>query len=200
MVIVGITGSFGTGKTTVAKMLEGLGAEVIDADKIAHQILKPKTRVWKEVVSCFGQDILTKNKSIDRARLAEKIFGKKNSLAKLNRITHPIILERIKRSIERYRRNRPNALIVIDAPLLIESGLDEAVDRLIVVRVSPEKQITRCIQKTHLSDDQVRKRIDSQLSLGAKEKQADFIIDNDGPISETKKQVARIWKELEKVK
>lgn len=193
-IILGITGSFGSGKTTVARIFRSFGAAIIDADKIAHALLKPRTTCYKKIIKVFGGGVLKKNKSIDRNRLAEKVFKQKKLLLRLNRLTHPKIIKEIKKRIKK----SPARLIVLDAPLLVESGLMRIIDKLIVVKITQAEQVRRIQKRTGLKKQEILKRIALQLPLRDKVRLADFVIDNSGTIARTKKQAERIrrllWK------
>lgn len=192
--VIGITGSFGTGKTTVAKIFKSFGAKIIDADKIAHSLIKPKTMIYKKIIDTFGKDILKKNKTVDRKNLAKFVFNNKNLLKRFNGIMHPQILKIIKEKIKNYK----DKIIVLDAPLLIETGLHKIVDKLVVVKTNRETQIRRIQNKFSLTKDEILKRISSQIPLREKIRLADFVIDNSGTIKNTKKQAEQIrrllWK------
>ena len=193
MFIIGITGSFGTGKTTVAKIFKELGAKLIDADKLAHKIIRPKTMAWKKVIASFGRNILLPQGIIDRKKLGSIVFKDKPSLDKLCRIIHPIVIEEIEKKVNQIKIDTPDSLVVIDAPLLIEAGLMDKIDALIVVKANRETQIKRSINRTRLSRDQILQRIRMQMSLKDKEEKADYIIDNNGTLAQTKKEVERVW-------
>lgn len=193
--VLGITGSFSSGKTTVAKIFKTQGAQVIDADNIAHRIIRPKSPVYKKIIDTFGNDILKDNLTIDRQRLGNIVFGNKGLLKKLNRITHPKIIRNIKSKIKTSRAQ----LIVLDAPLLIETKvLKKLIDKLIVVKIGRKKQLARAMKKTGLSKTDILKRLKNQLPLQEKVRLADFVIDNSGTIKNTEKQVDKIrrlwWK------
>ena len=188
--VLGVTGSFGSGKTTVARMLKRLGAVVIDADEIYHRLLKPKQPLYKKIVSVFGPEILKKNKQIDRKTLAEIVFNGKQSLQKLCRISHPIIIAQIKNKLRQIK----GRIAVIDAPLLIEAGLAKIVDKLLVVKINRKKQIERCAKQRKLSQAFVLKRIRLQMPMREKIKLANYVIDNNGTLSQTRDQVREIWR------
>lgn len=183
--ILGVTGSFGSGKTTVAGMLKGCGVKVIDADRIAHELIKPASPVYKKVIKAFG--------TAKRHKLAALVFNNKNLLRKLNNIIHPAVIRRIKRQII----DAPGEAIVLDAPLLIEAGLVKLIDKLIVVKLSRKEQIKRLIKKTGLNKKDLTKRIDAQIPLKYKVILADFIIDNSGTVKGTRRQVGEICKILD---
>jgi dephospho-CoA kinase len=192
--ILGITGSFGSGKTTVAKIFKSYKAEVIDADKLAHNCIKRGAQAYKRMVAIFGKDILKKNRVIDRRKLSRVVFNKKNLLRRLNNIVHPQVIRIIKSRIKQSRAR----LIVLDAPLLIEADLKKIVDKLIVVKATQSAQIKRIQKRSPLSSRDILKRIRSQIPLRLKERLADFVIDNSGTLKRTRKQVRQIrrllWK------
>lgn len=186
--IIGLTGSFGSGKTTVAKIFRSFGAEVIDADEIAHRIIQPGSQIYKKIISVFGENILKNNKAIDRDKLARIVFHNKNLLKKINRIMHPEIIRMIKQRIKISK----SKLIILDAPLLIEAGLKNLVDKLIVVKADKRQQIERLIHKSSLKKPEILKRIKAQIPLRYKVRLADFVIDNSGIIKDTKRQAEQI--------
>lgn len=194
ILVLGITGSFGSGKTTVARMFKSLGASCLDADKIYHQLIKPGTLVYKRIVSAFGREILVKNKQIDRRRLAKLVFGQDEALKRLSRITHPAIIRKMKLELCRLKRIKGRAIIVIDAPLLIEAGKISMADKLIVVKTSRRNQIARCRKNLRSSRDEIIKRIKVQVPLKKKINLADYVIDNNATLKDTREQVKHIWK------
>jgi len=190
--ILGVTGSFGSGKTTAAGFFRSFGAEIIDADKLARKSTIPGSQAYRKIIRAFGKDILSKNKAIDRRKLAGIVFNDKKLLKKLNSIIHPGVIRAI---ISRIRDSR-SEIVVLDVPLLIEAGLRRLVDIVIVVKITRAKQIKRLQKKTALSNGEILNRIESQISQNAKLRFANFIIDNNGTIGETKIQVERIRRML----
>ncbi|MDD4953633.1 MAG: dephospho-CoA kinase [Candidatus Omnitrophica bacterium] len=191
-IILGVTGSFGSGKSTVARILASFGGQVIDADRIAHRYLLKGSITYKKIRALFGNDILKKDKSIDRKKLASLAFANKALLNKLNKIIHPPVVRDIKKQIKSSR----SRIIILDAPLLIEAGLKKMVDRLIVVNISAEEQIKRIKNKYSLTASEILKRIRSQIPLSLKVRLADFAIDNNGSLKNTRKQLAGIRRKL----
>jgi len=191
-IVLGVTGSFGSGKSTVARMFKAKGAAVIDADKLAHGCICPGSRAYRRIVSLFGADILNRKRTIDRARLARAVFNDIDLLRKLDSIIHPEVIRNIKHKIKTSRSN----LIVLDAPLLIEAGLCNIVDKLIVVKIGRDKQIKRIQEKLSIAGAEISKRIRCQIPLKEKVRLADFVIDNDGSIGETRKQVTQLIRRL----
>ena len=193
-IILGLTGSFGSGKTSVAKILQSYGAQILDADKIAHGCIKPGTAAYKIIARIFGRDILGKDRKIIRKKLGVRAFADKKLLLKLNRIVHPLVIGVIKKAI----KNSPKKVMVIDAPLLIEAGLHRIADKLIVVKISRSRQLKRIKQRTGLAEGQILKMIKAQIPLPCKVRLADFVIDNSGTRKQTRKQVEKIrrllWK------
>jgi len=191
-IIVGVTGGFGSGKSTVAGILATYGAALIDADKIAARLLKPGSGVYRKVIAVFGAKIIGKAKEIDRATLAKIVFSDKKLLKKLNKLVHPEVIRMIKARINSQKKG----VLVLDAPLLLEAGLKKAVNKLIVVMASRDTQVQRLLKKTSLTKADILKRIKSQIPLRAKARSADFLIDNNGSLLETRKQVAQIRRRL----
>ncbi len=190
-IILGVTGGVATGKSTIAGMLRQLGAVVIDADRISHRFLRRGTPSWQKVVDEFGDEILNKNLVINRKRLGKIIFADKDKRKRLERIIHPLVIETVKRKITQAIK-KEQRIIVIDAPLLIESGMRSLVDKLIVVNATNHIQRKRLAERGLRREDADR-RINSQLPLTMKVKLADYVIENNGDLACTEKQVRRIW-------
>jgi dephospho-CoA kinase len=188
-IILGVTGSLGSGKSTVARMFEACGGEVIDADKIGHSYLDPGTGIYRKIIKVFGNSILNPDRSIDRHKLSGLAFRDRKNLNKLNRILHPRIIREIKSRIK-YSKS---SVLILDAPLLIEFGLQALVDKLIVVKINRVNQLKRLSErKVPLSNKQALRRIKFQMPLKDKIRLADFVIDNNGTLSQTRKQVGQI--------
>lgn len=193
MKVIGVTGGFGTGKTFVASIFRTYGASVLDADRIAHDVIRKGTPAYKKIVDSFGASVLGKSGNIARAKLAAKVFGNKRNLKRVNSIVHPYVIKFIK---ERMRRSGRTAIIVIDAPLLVEANLTKLVDALVVVKAPVKRQIERCAGKFRISKEDVLRRINSQMSLKKKMDLADFVIDNGGARSRTREQAKKVWRQI----
>jgi dephospho-CoA kinase len=193
----GLTGGIASGKTTVAGFLADLGALVLDADRIAHQAMEPGGDAYDDVVSRFGPDILDTRGRIVRRRLAERIFSDGTARRALDRIVHPKVLAEIERRIERYLLTGGHALVaVLDAALIVESGLHKTLQRLIVVRCSRDAQLRRLIARGDLTPDEAVARIDAQASLEERLAVADYVIDTETTIRETRRQTGEVWGSL----
>lgn len=191
-IVIGVTGSFGSGKSTVAGMLRSYGARVLDADKIARQCIRRGSNAYKRIAAVFGEGIFSRGREIDRRKLAAVVFSDKALLKKLTCIVHPQVIAIIKKAV---RHSRGKA-VVVDAPLLIEAGLHRIVDKLVVVKISRARQLKRIEKKLALSRRRILERIQAQLPFSRKAALADFIIDNNGTKEKTGKQVKKIWREL----
>ncbi|MCX5706891.1 MAG: dephospho-CoA kinase [Candidatus Omnitrophica bacterium] len=191
-VVIGLTGSFGSGKSTVAEIFKSYGAFVIDADRIAHSSIKKSAKTYRKIIKVFGVSILNNRKEIDRGKLGKIVFNRQNLLKKLNKIIHPEVIRIIKTGI----RKKKGGMIILDVPLLLEAGLAKIAPQLIVVTISRDKQIQRLLKKTYLSKTEILKRIKTQIPLRQKSRSADFIIDNSSSIRKTRKQVVEIRRKL----
>jgi len=190
--IIGVTGSFGSGKTTVSGMFGKLGAGVIDADKTYHLMIKPGEVLYRKIIKNFGGAVLKKDRTIDRKKLSKIVFEDKAKLALLNKLAGGEIIKEMR---SRLRSRRGGALIV-DAPLLIESGFYREMDKVVVVRADKKKQIGRLRARGAMSREEALKRIRTQMPLKEKSSFADFVIDNSGSREKTSRQVKEIWKTI----
>lgn len=152
-IIIGLTGSFGSGKSTVAKIFKSKGAKVIDADRIAHDCMRKGSPVYSKVVSFFGEGILNKIKEINRPRLGDIVFKNNAHLKKLNNIVHPQVIRKIRNELRRIKKG----VIILDAPLLLEAGLVPAVDKIVVVKLDRDVQIKRLLKKGNLAEQRLGK-------------------------------------------
>jgi len=190
--VIGLTGNIGTGKSTVMSMLAALGATVIDADRVAHEVIAPGTPGWRQVVAAFGRGVVAADGAIDRARLGAIVFSDPAALARLEAIIHPavaIAIDQRLRAIER-------GVVVLEAIKLIESGLYRDCDALWVVTCRPEQQLERLMRDRRLSEAEARQRLAAQPPPSEKIALADVVIDNSGSVEETRAQVEAAWKVL----
>jgi dephospho-CoA kinase len=196
-VIVGLTGGLASGKDLVAAYLKEFGAEIIDADTIAREIIEPGDAAYNDIVRTFDEKVVRKDGRIDRAALGEIVFSDRALLKKLNDIMLPRIIEEEKRRIEALQKENREAIIVINAPLLIESGHYREMDRVIVVDIDEELQIERAGQKGY-TREAARARMKSQITRDKRLRSADFIIDNSGNRQTTKDRTRKVFTELER--
>ncbi len=194
-IVVGLTGSIATGKSVVARILAELGAKIIDADRVAREVVQPGEPALAEIVAAFGRKVLQPDGELNRKALAELVFTDAASLARLNQITHPRIIERINELCQAYL-TQGAGLVVIDAPLLIETGLAEQVDVVVVTTCPREVQIARIQARDGLSRAEAEQRIASQLPQEEKIKQADFVIETDCSLAELRVRVKEVWEEI----
>jgi dephospho-CoA kinase len=194
MLLVGLTGGIASGKTTVSAMLAERGAEVIDADHIARQVVMPGTPAWCKIRDHFGPGVLHPDGQLDRQALADIVFADKSKLALLNEITHPAIFARIADRLEAHHGQ--DVVVVLDAALLIEAGLAEGVDVVVVVHSPREIQVERLAAKGVGRSD-ARNRIAAQLEPEKRLARADIVIDNSGSLEDLGRQVDKIWEELQ---
>jgi dephospho-CoA kinase len=197
MIIIGLTGSVGTGKSTVTNFFKELGAYIIDWDELAREVICPHSKAWKKIVEYFGKDCLNEDLNINRQKLAEMVFSDKEKVTKLNQIVHPEVFKEDERITNEIKSLDPDALVIKDIPLLLELTHPVFVDKIVVVSASEQTQLRR-LEEKGMSREDARNRIKSQLPLEEKIKSADFVINNDGPLEETKKQVEEIYSLLRK--
>jgi dephospho-CoA kinase len=199
MITIGITGSIGSGKSTVSRMFHQLGGCIIDADEVAQQVMAPFRPAWWAVCEYFGQGIIYMDTSeINRAKLGAFVFRDSFLLQKLNSQVHPLIIKEINDQLDQLR-SRGGKLAVVDVPLLIEAGMHHHVDFVVVVCAEQDIQIARLRNRyTWLTTQDIIQRINSQMSLEAKKKYADFVIDNNENLEQTRQQVQRVFREVMK--
>ena len=196
MVVIGVTGSIGSGKSTVCQILAKLGAAVIDADKLAQATYKPYGEAWHELVSAFGKDILTSDQQIDRQKLGQLVFSDPAALAQLNYIVHPKAYGMAKERIETYRRRGLKA-VVLEAALLIEAGWTALVDQVWLVVASEARVVDRLAKGKAANESEVLTRLKSQMPTQEKMKYAHEVIDNEGSIEQLEAGVAELWQRLD---
>jgi dephospho-CoA kinase len=204
MLKVGLTGGIASGKSVVGEMFVELGAHLVQADRIAHQLMLPGQAVYNEVVRHFGGGILNPDLSVNRAKLAEAAFGSATPAAsrieELNRIVHPAVIRSQEGWMEEMGRQDPHAIAIVEAALILEAGAAKRFDRLIVVTCSDEQRIVRFAARQKLTLDaarqEVERRMAAQLPETEKIKAADYVIDNSGSLDQTREQVRQVWEKL----
>jgi len=192
MKVLGLTGGIASGKSVVAQMFRELGAEVIDADQLAREVVEPGQPALRAIVDSFGPEILGDDGTLDRGKLAAIVFADPAARARLNAITHPPIHQRLVQAVEA-RRHRPGLLIAA-VPLLYENGRESSVEKVVVVWVDRATQIERLMQRDRLSRAQAEQRLAAQLPLDGKRDRADEVIDNRGSLEATRRQVDAIYR------
>lgn len=195
MVVIGLTGGIGSGKTTVGEMMKGLGAAYLNADLLGHEMLIPPSPLLNEVVHAFGRDYLLPSGEIDRKKLGERVFKDKQALAQLNKIMHPRMLDMVKSTIEEWRRQGYKAGVV-EAAALIEAHWDLVMDEVWVTVAPREVIIGRLQVNKGMAREEIVARMNSQLSAEERSKKARVIIDTGCSMEDLKKKIARLWEEV----
>lgn len=195
MLTVGLTGGIACGKSEIAKFLSLKGAKIIDLDQVAREVVEPGTEAWSNIISFFGQDVLSQDGTLDRRKLGRIIFSDAEKRKKLNEITHSTIIQRVQFLKEKYFADSENRdkVLVIMAPLLIEAGMYNMVDRVIVVYCDEKIQKARLMERENIDEQEAERRIRSQMPLKEKLGYAHHVIDNSGSLEKTKKQVSELW-------
>ncbi|CAL9387480.1 dephospho-CoA kinase [Streptomyces sp. enrichment culture] len=194
MLTVGLTGGIGAGKSEVSRLLVSYGAVLIDADRIAREVVEPGTPGLAAVVEAFGPDILTGEGTLDRPRLGSIVFGDAKRLATLNGIVHPLVGAR---SAELQAAAAPDAVVVHDVPLLTENGLAPLYDVVVVVEASTGTRLERLVRLRGMTESEARARMAAQATPEQRRAVADYVIDNDGPLEALEPQVREVWEQLE---
>ncbi|MFD6434905.1 dephospho-CoA kinase [Streptomyces venezuelae] len=195
MLKVGLTGGIGAGKSEVSRLLVASGAVLIDADKIAREVVEPGTPGLAAVVEAFGPEVLAPDGSLDRPKLGAVVFADAEKLAALNAIVHPLVGAR---SAELERAASDDAVVVHDVPLLAENGLAPLYDLVIVVDVSPTTQLDRLVRLRGMSEEDARARMAAQATREKRLEIADVVIDNDGPLEGLSERIGEVWADLER--
>ncbi|MEU7639972.1 MULTISPECIES: dephospho-CoA kinase [unclassified Streptomyces] len=193
MVKVGLTGGIGAGKSEVSRLLASYGAVIVDADKIAREVVEPGTPGLAAVVEEFGADVLAPDGTLDRPKLGALVFSDQEKLKALNAIVHPLVGVR---SAELEGSAGPDAVVVHDVPLLTENGLAPLYDLVVVVDAAPQTQLDRLVRLRGMSQDEAAQRMAAQASREQRLAVADLVIDNDGPLEALEPQVREVWERL----
>ena len=204
MLRLGLTGGIASGKSVVGEMFVKLGAQLIQSDAVSHALMQPGCTVYEEVVRRFGREILSADGSVNRSRLAAVAFGTVGGapprIQELNKIVHPAVIAYENEWMEEIGRRDPDALLIVEAALILEAGVGGRFDRLMVVTCHPEQRILRFARRLGISEDaaraEVSRRMAAQIPDEEKVKAADFVIDNSGSLDRTEQQVKRVFAEL----
>lgn len=199
MIVIGLTGGIGTGKSEVARIFQELGAVLINADQIGHQAYTPHSEIWQEVVKAFGEEILQPNGEIDRKKLGSIVFADPDQLTRLNQIMHPRMARMVAQQVQELREQGAD-VVVVEAALLFEAGWDSLVGEVWSTE-SPENLVIKRLQsRSGLSQEEAKKRIDSQMSAEERKSRSQVVVDNSGDLIELERVVRSIWDRRVKVK
>jgi len=199
MLIVGLTGGVASGKSVVSQILKEEGAYLIDADQIARELVQPRRPTWTALIKAFGKEIVQKDGSIDRKKLAVKVFSDPEQRELLNRILHPRIKKEMGRRLKAIGQKDPKAMVVIDAPLLIETGDHREMDKVIVVTSTEAQQMERLKERAGIDQEEARRIIASQVPTEEKLKVADFVIGNEGSLEDVERKAKEVFQALKRI-
>ncbi|MBM3945015.1 MAG: dephospho-CoA kinase [SAR202 cluster bacterium] len=192
MLVIGLTGGIGTGKSAVARILQGLGAEIIDADRVGHEAYLPGTSGWRDVTAAFGKDILTPSGEVDRKKLGAVVFGDPKALERLNRILHPRMYSMMETRLKALRE-RDCKVAVVEAALLIEANWTPLADTVWVVTASDDVVMERLRARSQTDEASLKARIHAQMPQSERLKHADAVIENNGSPAELEQRVKSLW-------
>ena len=196
MLVVGLTGGIGSGKSEVAKRLAALGAVVVDADAIAREVVAPGTPGLQQIVEEFGETVLAADGSLDRDRMAAVVFADDEARQRLNAIVHPLVGAAMVQRTVRAGEHDPHAVVVNDVPLLAEGGLRDRYDVVLVVDVDPETQLRRLVDQRGMTVEDAQARIAVQATREQRLAMADIVIDNSGDLAALDARVREVWADL----
>lgn len=196
MIVAGLTGGIATGKSTVARIFLEAGARLIDADRIAREVVRKGSAAYREIVAHFGAGVLLVDGEIDRRRLAAIIFNNPNEQRALENIVHPRVKQEVGRRLDRIRQQAPETLAVVDIPLLFEAGMQRGLDEVIVVYVPEQLQLERLRARDGLNEAEALARIRAQMPIELKKARATQVIDNSGSREHTREQALEIYRRL----
>lgn len=196
MQVIGLTGGIATGKSTVSAILENAGAVIIDADRIARMVVKKNMPAYRQILDKFGKSILLPDGAIDRTALGNLIFNDPQKKQLLNTIVHPYVRKETDRQLKQLEKNNPDALVILDIPLLFEAGMGSDLSEVIVVYAPEPIQVKRLMQRDHISHADAMARVHSQMPIEEKKKLATMVIDNSGTREHTRKQTLEIFQRL----
>ncbi|MEJ2672611.1 MAG: dephospho-CoA kinase [Deltaproteobacteria bacterium] len=197
MLKIAITGGAGSGKSTVARMFKELGAEVLDADAAARDTVAVGAPAWQELRRLYGQEYFNSDGTLNRSKLAQRIFADPEARRRLDALIHPLVAQELQAKMADLER-RGVDLVLVEVPLLFETGREQSYDRIIVVAVPQAHQIRRLKSRDHRGAEEIRGILQAQWPLADKAARADFVVDNSGDLNATLKQVKKIWEKLQK--
>ncbi|MCH7705775.1 MAG: dephospho-CoA kinase [Chloroflexi bacterium] len=192
MIVIGLTGGIGSGKSEVSRILNELGAELIDADRVGHEAYRPNTETWQAVVQAFGEEILQPDGEIDRGKLGPIVFSDPDAMARLNGIMHPRMREMIRERLEALR-GQETEVAVVEAAILIEAGWTSLVDEVWVTDSAEETVVERVGRRNNLDADEIRSRIRSQMTREERAGHATVVIHNDEGIEQLQRRIHELW-------
>jgi dephospho-CoA kinase len=195
VITIGLTGGIGCGKSAAAAILAELGAVLIDADKVGHEVYEPEKPCWDALVDAFGPEIVAPDRTIDRKKLGARVFSDPSALKRLNAIVQPRIADEINERIRYLRSRGIEAPIVVEAAVLIEAGWQWLVDEIWVITSSRERAVDRVVATRGLWREEVERRIGNQISETERTRDADCVIRNDGSLAELRAEIERCWRE-----
>jgi dephospho-CoA kinase len=195
-VLLGVTGGIASGKSTVARLLEDLGARIIDFDLLSRFVVEPEKPAWKDVVAFFGEQVLNEDRTLNRKKMSAIVFRDAEKRKKLEGFIHPRIYEEFTKRVKDITQQDPQAIIQVVVPLLIEADLHQLFHKILVVYVPEGVQIQRLVKRDRISLEMARAMVSAQMSIEKKRAYADYCLNNSGTIEETKKQVLRVWGEV----
>lgn len=196
MLKVGLTGGIASGKSTVSRIFASFGAKVLDADEVAREVLLPGQPAWTRLRQVFGQEFFHPDGTVKRKELRKLVFADPEKRSQLNAIVHPEVMKEINRRSEILSSSVQTGVLLVDVPLLLEVGVANRFDKVVVVYVSKSVQINRLQQRDGISEEEAKQALKAQMALSKKVEQADYVIDNSGTLDETQAQVQRVWQEL----
>jgi dephospho-CoA kinase len=197
--LLGVTGGIATGKTTVANMLEELGAPIIDFDVLARRVVEPDKPAWKDIVAYFGEEILLEDRTLDRKKLSVIVFKNAEKRRKLEGFIHPRAGDEYAEGVDRITSADPNAIIQAVIPLLFEANMQDMFEKTLLVHTNRKTQTERLILRDGISEEEAARILDAQLPIDEKVELADFVINNEKGLDETRKQVEALWTKLKKI-
>jgi dephospho-CoA kinase len=196
MLIVGLTGGIASGKSLIAGIFKDLGAHIIDADRIVRELLEPGQDAWKEVSGYFGDDIMMPDRGIDRRKLGQIVFSDPAKREWLNQCLHPRVFEAYAAQVKRLCARTPDAIVVFDAALLMETGFHKKMDKTVLVYAHSDQQLSRLMERDRFTREQALARIQSQMPISEKRRYADYVIENTGTREEAERRAREVFARL----